>query len=367
MKLYIYNYYELLMLFYLYSFLGWCFESTYVSICEKRPVNRGFLRSPLLPLYGSGAVSVLFLSAPFKHSYLLTYIAGALGATLLELITGQTMEKLFKVKYWDYSDKKYNYKGYICLSSTLFWGFLTVVFINYIHPFFYNLVLHIKHTSIITIDYIVSVIFISDFAVSTHAALDFARAITALSKIKNELEEIQTKFYTLSGNVVENTKNHIYETGEKLNVMTEKIKNIGEDTNERIAGMKYKTQRLIAKLKEDIEERLPLIKNDENMNNDGNSDYTPLLLKLNSFKPKLPSSNRIITFFRRGMLKGNPDATSKFLEEFFELKEGDIFAGRYKRKKAALKDSKLNKTGSDEAGLNKKSQNNNGSSKGNIH
>ena len=69
MKLYIYNYYELLMLFYLYSFLGWCFESTYVSICEKRPVNRGFLRSPLLPLYGSGAVSVLFFSAPFFNFF----------------------------------------------------------------------------------------------------------------------------------------------------------------------------------------------------------------------------------------------------------------------------------------------------------
>lgn len=337
MEPYTYNYYYILILFYLYSFLGWCFESSYVSICERHLVNRGFLRSPMLPLYGSGAISMIFAATPFKYNYLLTYIAGAVGATALELITGWAMEKLFKVRYWDYSEKRFNYKGYICLSSTLFWGILTVAFINYIHPFFYSRLSFINLHIIIIADYLISFIFLFDFILSTHAALDFAKAITALSKIKLEFEEIQARFYSLGDNVVENTKNHIYETGEKLNSMAEKVKMIGESTNEHLSGMKYKTQRLIANLKEEIEARIPLPKPDEA----SASEYSSLLLRINAFKQKLPSSNRLITFFRRGMLKGNPDATSKFLEEFFELKEGDIFSSKYNKRNKPSKQSKM--------------------------
>ena len=107
-----------ILYFYVYCFLGWIFESCYVSFRKKEWVNRGFLHGPFLPIYGSGAVMMLFVSEPFKNNLILTYFAGVVGATLLELVTGAAMEALLKVRYWDYSNQKFNYKGYICLSSS---------------------------------------------------------------------------------------------------------------------------------------------------------------------------------------------------------------------------------------------------------
>ena len=78
-----YTVFEWLLFFYTYSFLGWVFESCYVSIRKKRWVNRGFLKGPFLPIYGGGAVMMLFVSYPFKENLILTFFAGAVGATLL--------------------------------------------------------------------------------------------------------------------------------------------------------------------------------------------------------------------------------------------------------------------------------------------
>ena len=100
--------------FFFYSFFGWCFESAYVSLKQKRLVNRGFIHGPFLPLYGTGGVMMLVVSSPFRDNLLLTFVAGCIGATVLEYVTGVAMEALFKVRYWDYSHKKLNFQGQIC-------------------------------------------------------------------------------------------------------------------------------------------------------------------------------------------------------------------------------------------------------------
>ena len=68
--MYPYTMTQWLFLFYFYCFLGWCVEATYVSLKEKPPhwINRGFIRGPFLPLYGSGAIMMLVVSAPFQHN-----------------------------------------------------------------------------------------------------------------------------------------------------------------------------------------------------------------------------------------------------------------------------------------------------------
>ena len=133
--MYPYTMTQWLFLFYFYCFLGWCVEATYVSLKEKPPhwINRGFIRGPFLPLYGSGAIMMLVVSAPFQHNIWLTYVAGCLGATVLEYITGVAMEVLFKVRYWDYSNQPFNFQGHICLGTTLAWGFLTILMTRVIH------------------------------------------------------------------------------------------------------------------------------------------------------------------------------------------------------------------------------------------
>ena len=132
-SMYSYTMVQWLFFFYFYCLFGWCFESSYVSLKKRKLVNRGFMRGPFLPLYGSGAIMMLVVSMPFQHNILLTYIAGCIGATALEYVTGVVMEALFKVRYWDYSNQKFNFQGQICLSSTLAWGGLTILMTRVVH------------------------------------------------------------------------------------------------------------------------------------------------------------------------------------------------------------------------------------------
>ena len=93
-----------MLLLYVYCFIGWCFESSYVSLRVRCLVNRGFMQAPFLPLYGIGVLLILISTRPFLDNVILTYIVGATVATLWELTVGAGMEWLFKVKYWDYSN-----------------------------------------------------------------------------------------------------------------------------------------------------------------------------------------------------------------------------------------------------------------------
>lgn len=105
--------------FFTYCFLGWCYETVLVSIEERRFVNRGFLRSPFLPIYGFGAIIMIISGKPFVHDPVKMFLCGALSATLMEYATGWIMEWLFKTRYWDYSDCRYNISGRICAEATL--------------------------------------------------------------------------------------------------------------------------------------------------------------------------------------------------------------------------------------------------------
>ena len=182
-----------LFFFYFYCFFGWVFESAFVSVKSRHFVNRGFMRGPYLPIYGSGAIMMLVVSMPFQDNIFLTYIAGCIGATALELVTGITMEALFKVRYWDYSNQKFNYKGHICLSSTLAWGFLTILMTECVHRAVERAVFAIPGPLVVILTVIVSVCIVADFTLSFKAALDLRDILIGLEKAKEEMERIQKR------------------------------------------------------------------------------------------------------------------------------------------------------------------------------
>lgn len=122
-----------LLVFFLYCVLGWCFETTVVSVKQRHFVNRGFLRGPMLPIYGFGAVLLLHVSLPLYDRPAALFFASMVAATIFEYIVGVVMEKLFKVKYWDYSEHRFQFRGYICLQSSLCWGFLGLILARFIH------------------------------------------------------------------------------------------------------------------------------------------------------------------------------------------------------------------------------------------
>ena len=128
-----------ILFFFFYCFLGWMWECSYVSIKEGiehkefKFINRGFLHGPIIPIYGFAAVSILMATMPIRDNYLAVYFIGAVTATLFELITGSTMERLFRVKYWDYSVFPLNFKGYICIFVSAFWGLAALFLTTVIH------------------------------------------------------------------------------------------------------------------------------------------------------------------------------------------------------------------------------------------
>lgn len=191
--MYSYTMAQWLFFFYFYCFFGWCFESSYVSLKKRQPVNRGFIRGPFLPLYGSGAVMMLLVSMPFQHNLLLTYIAGCIGATALEYVTGVVMEALFKVRYWDYSNQKFSFQGQICLSSTLAWGGLTILMTRVVHKPVEGLVFAIPEGVLSAVTFVLTIYIVADFTLSFKAAIDLRDVLVKMEAAKEELERVQKR------------------------------------------------------------------------------------------------------------------------------------------------------------------------------
>ena len=204
--MYTYAWYHWLTFFYIYCFFGWIFESTYVSLKQHHFVNRGFLRLPMLPLYGTGAVMMLWVSLPVKDNLLLVYCSGVVAATLLEYVTGYIMERLFKVRYWDYSSQKFNLHGYICLTSSIAWGFLTIFMTEIIHRPIERFVLNLPPSLEWCLLGIVSGCFVMDTIQSTREALSLAKTLESVSKLRADLE-MQVQLALLKAETEQNIEN----------------------------------------------------------------------------------------------------------------------------------------------------------------
>lgn len=126
-----YSGYELLWLFFVYSFLGWIIETAAVSGKKKEFVNRGFFTGPVCFIYGFSAVLMTITLRELRGNMVFLFMGCALQATLLEWITGKTLERINHHKWWDYSGHKWNFDGYICLTYSILWGILGVLAICY--------------------------------------------------------------------------------------------------------------------------------------------------------------------------------------------------------------------------------------------
>ena len=180
-----------ILLFFLYSTAGWLWECFYVSVRTRRLVNRGFLHGPWLPIYGSGALLVLFLTLPVRENPALVFFLGMSGATLLEYGTGAFMEHLFQVRYWDYSREPLNINGYICLPVSLAWGSFSLGLIYVLHPPAERFVLQIPLLVSDGISLCLSVLFTVDVTRSVQTALDLRAVMENLTSSNQRIAGIQ--------------------------------------------------------------------------------------------------------------------------------------------------------------------------------
>ena len=194
---YHYTLWQWLLFFYIYCFLGWCWETSYVSFRQRHYENRGFLQGPFLPIYGSGAIMMLVVAAPFNNNLLLMYFAGVVGATILELLTGIAMEAMFQVRYWDYSTKFCNYKGYICLGSSVAWGFFTVILTQYVHKLIAQIVLSEPTWVINTVSIALTIYMLFDFTMSFHGAFKWRNMLSKVKDVVVNLDSLEERVHAM--------------------------------------------------------------------------------------------------------------------------------------------------------------------------
>lgn len=132
--------YHMINWFIIYSFLGWIWETFYVSIKQGEFINRGFISGPFCTIYGCGAIAVYTILKPAEGNLFILFFGGIVVATLLEYFTAVLMESIFHTSWWDYSDKKFNFQGRICLGASLGWGVFTVILFRVLHPVVEDLV-----------------------------------------------------------------------------------------------------------------------------------------------------------------------------------------------------------------------------------
>ena len=297
--------------FYIYCFFGWCFESGYASIKERKLVNRGFFRGPYIPIYAFGALFVLIITDNFHGNNLEVYFSGMIAATILEYITGYVMERLFKVKYWDYSDHKFNLSGYISLSTSIAWGFLSLLLTNFLQVNVYNFVSKISDQNLKNSIIVVSIIFFLDLILSIKAAFNLAKAYAALERAKSEFSEVKEKLSLIADGLVSETQNRL--VGIKDSV-AERV----SQANEYITTGRVS----FSALKSDIENVLSSLSNTVASKSPA---YVELKIKYEVAKEKvalsLPKTGKIMSFFIRNMIKGNPGLNKKYISQMKELSE----------------------------------------------
>ncbi len=226
--MYTYSFMQWIAFFAIYCFFGWIFESIYVSIEYRKLTNRGFLYGPAIPIYGFGAVTILFFTAPFKDNVWLTFISGMLAATVLEYVTGYLMEKIFGVRYWDYTYEPFNLNGYICLGCSLMWGMFSVLVTNYVHNPVDRFVKSFDSVTLWLFDVCFLLFFMIDLYASAKAAFDLKKLFADYVENNEFVHKMQKRLDVIiafANDDYNNWQNMVAEKRKEYETEIDKIKN----------------------------------------------------------------------------------------------------------------------------------------------
>lgn len=240
----IYTFSTWLFFFYFYCFAGWVWETCYVSVLKARWVNRGFMRGPFLPIYGSGAIVVLIFTLPFRTDARLVFIVGMISATLLEYFTGVAMEKMFHVRYWDYSKQRFNLNGHICLTSSLAWGAFSVILTRYGHTPVERLASRISINALEVIVFVLTVYISIDMAESIREAINLKEVLLSLEENNEDFRRLQKHIEVVSafygGEIKEKSEAGLRKINSALGTGKEMYDRIGESSRNSKAAIMEK-------------------------------------------------------------------------------------------------------------------------------
>ncbi len=231
--------YQFLCIFFVYAFLGWCTEVSYAALQTGKFVNRGFLNGPVCPIYGFGVVIILACLTPLKQHFILLFLGSVVLTSLLELVTGFVLEKLFHQRWWDYSDDPFNIGGYICLKFSIAWGLACLFVVDILHP---------------TIQWVIALVprglgwvLLGVFAACM--AVDLAATVSTIAKLNRKLEHIDQlagRIREASNEFGENLADRVLDAAEKGADFKESVQDFKE-------GMEDWSEDVRGDLKEDLD------------------------------------------------------------------------------------------------------------------
>lgn len=179
------------ILFLFYAFCGWCIEEVVCSFVAKKIVNRGFLIGPYCPIYGYAAIIMTFMLQQYRNDIITLFVMSVVLCTVLEYVTSFAMEKLFHARWWDYSDKKFNINGRVCLINSLYFGILGCLLVHFINPFISSVFAGLSSLALRIIGFSLLTIYICDNIISF--VIMFKFKFTTDSVRKDNTEEITEK------------------------------------------------------------------------------------------------------------------------------------------------------------------------------
>ncbi len=243
-----YSFTQLLWLFFLYGFAGWCVEVIFHAANKGKFINRGFLIGPICPIYGYGLVAVILALTPIKDNVFLVYIGSTVICSVFELIVGWASEKFMHTRLWDYSDNAFNIGGYVCLKFSLLWGVGCLCILYIFHPMVMQLVeliQSIPHTHGNILLGILSAMLLADLGITGVNALKLDSHMRAIDEVAKALERVS---YGIGDELTDGTlkaKEHREDMQQDAAELREKLREHREDAQQDAAELREKLRGLL--------------------------------------------------------------------------------------------------------------------------
>ncbi len=261
------------LMFFVFSAIGWTIETIYCSLGNKKFINRGFLYGPVCPIYGAGAllfeILVAPLSEPFAKRWWLVVIVGMVLADILEYLTSYIMEKLFNARWWDYSENFLNLHGRICFKHTCYWGLFSFLFVYVVSPVYNYLIGFVpQNTRNIAVG-IILVIFLVDLVLTVKATMDIHRLMKKIESFRTSLSEYGEILKLAAESIKDATEitytdkkrelvNQFKDIKDSIDALNEKSSQIYSNTTKRLyssfANLKSTTEKKIREIESLAEE-----------------------------------------------------------------------------------------------------------------
>ena len=240
--------YPLLWLFFIYAFLGGCTEVSYAALKSGRFVNRGFLNGPVCPVYGCGAVIVLWVLEPLRGNLLLLFLGSVALTSLLEWLTGFVLERLFHQRWWDYSQEPFNLNGYICLRFPIAWGLACLFVVKLVHPSVLWCIRTIPHPVGVGLLILFSVTMAVDLAATV-------RTIARINRQLSQLDELAAGIKEMSNELGENLADRVLDAVEIGDGLRADLQEELDDLREVLAAHRAELQDGLEEVRDSLAQR----------------------------------------------------------------------------------------------------------------